>query len=485
MFRRPAPGRPARQCGHPKSHKCDCLSTRTLCCILSSEEWDLVENQHVVTVEMYDTREALDDAQAASSRSSVSHGTPSVYPGSEATPMSHGSFSTTSTPALVPRLQMFGVGGPQGNAAPGPDAFAWSGEVPQMQPFGMTPQYQTIQPSHQMPQSNPQQYPQLGAQFQPQQSGMSQVDMHRGSISHQTGPLTPWPQPRPEYMPFNHPQLIDGQESNSEALRLERMHIGADVNFIPQSQTLTSAAPPDQFPPSFDSSHFFQTLPATAMQDFAMDTDLSLQRQFDPSQPPAAMENLSQSCCSSKRQPPQPMHSFESWQYPGSAPTQQFPCARCASTQCTCTNCPEVMQDFRSNGAWSRACGRDGHLDANEGFPAQQIPVSLSQPPLNMPPAMTMQQPMPPTTKSCCGGGSSGVASNSGPSTGNGSPFIQPRNNSAQFSQVGNMTATPQWHAGIPQTAHMQHPSEVYTAGLTLDPQMLFQTPQDPDWNIR
>ncbi|GAB7353742.1 hypothetical protein MBLNU459_g4136t2 [Dothideomycetes sp. NU459] len=31
----------------------------------------------------------------------------------------------------VPRLQMFGVGGPQGSGNPVPDPFAWSGQAPQ------------------------------------------------------------------------------------------------------------------------------------------------------------------------------------------------------------------------------------------------------------------------------------------------------------------------------------------------------------------
>lgn len=63
MFRRPAPGRPARQCGHPKAAQCDCLAKRTLCCMLTPEEWDQVELGLLVSVPMYDSEADLNAAQ--------------------------------------------------------------------------------------------------------------------------------------------------------------------------------------------------------------------------------------------------------------------------------------------------------------------------------------------------------------------------------------------------------------------------------------
>ncbi|KAK8214722.1 hypothetical protein M8818_002302 [Zalaria obscura] len=111
MYRRPAPGRPARQCGHPKSAQCDCLAKRTLCCTLTSSQWDMVEQGQIVAVAMYDSREDLELATQHRHHSVSSVSTP----GSNQDVGSMGTGTPYQTPPYqVPRLPIFGVGGPQG-----------------------------------------------------------------------------------------------------------------------------------------------------------------------------------------------------------------------------------------------------------------------------------------------------------------------------------------------------------------------------------
>lgn len=392
MFRRPAPGRPARQCGHPKAAQCDCLAKRTLCCVLTSEQWDQVEAGHQVHVQMYDTREELDAAQQRGALYS--------QPTSPFTPVSNGSFSSAPDPPLVPRSQMFGVGGPQGNAVPGPHPLNWTTDVPHVPIYQPSPQFQQFSPAH--------------------TPGIP------GSVSQPPVPPVQWLQPRPEYLPFHQPQYLVGPET----MRLEQMHLNPEMPisqpFVPPNFTTSPAAP------------FYQSVPLPAMRDFEMETET----QFDPSQPPNPIQNVTQSCCSAKAPQRQQVHPFQNWTFPPSAPTQQFPCPRCASTMCTCTNCPEVMQDLNQNGAWSRQCGRDGHLDANEFIP-----------PSAMPP--------PSVPKSCCGGGSS-----TGPSTAQGSPFPQPMHDAPLWPEV--------------QHAEPQDPGVSFNTGMTVDPAIFLQS---GDWH--
>lgn len=342
MFRRPAPGRPARQCGHPKSAQCDCLAKRTLCCVLTVSEWDLVEAGQIVRVPMYDSREDLDAAQQ-SLRQSISLMSDTA---------TNDSFSSVSTPA--PQLQQF---------EPGPDSFLWAGDVTQFSPFQSNFVPQPSLPFHQQNQYQQPLLEQVQAQvLQQQQQQQQQQQLHQQSAPHTPG----WLQPRPEYLPFNSPHVPAGpRDLPFESLRFDQMNLTQQIQPYP--------------------------------------SPLPIMQESNPAlQPPAHLQDVTQSCCSSKRAPPQQMNQFSNFIFPRSAPTQQFPCPRCASTMCTCLECPEVMQGGNMNGAWSNACGRAGHLDANDFPPTPQQQLQLQQ---QQPQQQSQQQPViKQETKSCCSG---------------------------------------------------------------------------------
>jgi hypothetical protein len=77
-------------------------------------------------------------------------------------------------------------------------------------------------------------------------------------------------------------------------------------------------------------------------------------------------------------------HQPQAFNLPDSAPRSQFPCQSCASFSCTCLRCPPVRQG--SNGAWSVACGRSGHIDNNPAPLKQEFSFAedfSQQPPLD------------------------------------------------------------------------------------------------------
>ncbi|KAL1297493.1 hypothetical protein AAFC00_005012 [Neodothiora populina] len=473
MFRRPAPGRPARQCGHPKSAQCDCLSKRTLCCVLTNEQWDQVEQRQVISVQMYDTREDLDAAQ---NRRSISYAPSSVYSDHDTSLTNNGSVSSVSTPLSTP-LNVFGSDSRANDGTPVSDSYPWPAETPPAAIFGVNPHFPSDPPARNLSQSDTQ-FAASNALYRPPNSN-TRIDMARNGILQQSPSQMSWLQPRPEYMSYQQPHSVPVHDAHFGALGLEQMHLDPGVMPNQTNQDFLTQNLQGQFATVNQMPQYFQPVPMT--HDFTLDADLSLQAQFDPAQPPAAMENLSQSCCSSKRARPQ-VNMF----FPASAPTQQFPCPRCASTMCTCTNCPEVMQDVGRGGAWSRACGRDGHLDAQDFITAVQTLPQMQATQSMPPPALR------PAAKSCCGGGGGGGGSrnsdSSGPSTTQASPYLPAMTEASSFAQSANGVA-PQWSA-MQQQQQQHHPTQMSPQDLMfgndpmLDPQMLYQMPpqQDPGW---
>lgn len=484
MYRRPLPGRPARQCGHPKSNRCDCLAKRTLCCTLSPEQWNLVEAGQIVRIAMYDNHDDLETAQNARQSSTPSQATPSLYSDlastpMASTPMANESFSPASTPAPIPRLQMMGVGGPQGNAKPGPDPFAWTGEVPSFPTQNLAGQYQQMPSSGFMAPSVPM-YQQFEGDYP---AGVPTTDMHRSSLSHPSALQNPWPQPRPEYMPFNRPQFATAPDTSFDSLPLEQMHLSPQIQAMQTSQPFMPPSSSGQFanqaPPAF-----YPSLPMPIMPEF-LEHDISMQEEFDASEPPNPIQGVTQSCCSSKKRPAQQMSGFQDFNYRASAPANQFPCPRCASTMCTCTNCPEVMQNASQNGAWSSACGRAGHLDANDF-----VPPVVPQPQQFAVPAA------PVARSSCCG-------SKKGTPSARSSPFPEPMPDVAQWQPPPQHAAShyqgatgvePQYQA-VPTSQHtvphyqgIPAPQPQYEStafGNGIDPSLLYHqhTPW-PDPNM-
>lgn len=182
-----------------------------------------------------------------------------------------------------------------------------------------------------------------------------------------------------------------------------------------------------------------------------MDGELPMmQMDFESAPPPIPNQEVTQSCCSSKRTKPQQIQSLQPWQFPQSAPTQQFPCPRCASTMCTCLNCPEVMQNPLLGGAWARGCGRSGHLDAEE-FITPILPPQQQQ---------QIAAPKPSAPKSCCSGG-----------------IRTPTTQDSPYPQ--STQGTPLWQGMhqqiIPQQPVPQHQGIIYdNNGMMIDPSMLY-----------
>lgn len=444
MFRRPAPGRPARQCGHPKAAKCDCLAKRTLCCALTSEQWDQVVEGQIIKVSMFDSRDELDAAQMQ--QQAHPQPTPHTLLDSANT-YTNSSFSSASTPAPDPRIQMYVATGSQGSIQHETDIFPWPGETGQMPVHELPSQYQQIPHRPPIAQAVPP-YQQFNDTLQGQVSGITQPSPHHsGSV-----PQTPWPQPRPEYMPFHSPHYPARHDAQFEATELEHMHLSPQPQIAPQ-QHFAIPTPHSQYNVNVAMPQYFDPVDLPAVSNFPMDRNPPTQH-FEPAQPPNPTSAVTQSCCSGKRSQPTAMNDFSNWHFPASAPTQQFPCPRCASTMCTCTDCPEVMQSVEQNGAWARACGRAGHLDAVEF----SVPNVLSEQPESIASA-------PPVTRSCCGGGS---RSSSGAPTAETSPFpVDP----------------PGWAAHIDgHNMHEPHtPNTIFSNGMTVDPAILYQL---NDWEV-
>ncbi|KAF4554981.1 Hypothetical protein D9617_3g020500 [Elsinoe fawcettii] len=399
MYRRPNPGRPARQCGHPKSVQCDCLAKRTLCCTLSSDEWDEVTDGKVVTVAMYDSLEDLETAQGKIRTTAPS-------PGSSASP-ARGSSSIPSAMPTPPatRFQMFGVGGPHGNVEPSADPFAWSGTAPIMNAQQHSPidvpsptnmqnvhTFQTMPPpgsDHARPQ------PQVQAQF-----GQFQVTL---PPVHTPGSVTSEP----------YGSYAARTPSSSVSYPLHDPGTPLDHHVVALQRQLSSNLDISQIHPAIQSHYTNGMTPRTMsiehsafsppiMTPESMHIDVTLPGMAETIAAPATRP--SQSCCSKKSKQPQQMQMFDSYMYPGSAPSQQFPCPSCASTLCTCSNCPSTMQSFEYGGAWAQACGRTGHLESPfpNGF---SFPVVEMQPP----PSIPQEHHAQPTTsaqdhQSCCSG---------------------------------------------------------------------------------
>lgn len=453
MFRRPAPGRPARQCGHPKSAHCDCLAKRTLCCTLTNEQWDAVARGDTVAVHMYDNK---DDLESAYRKDSLYSGSPqSINDKSSGAPRNNiGPYmsSPMSQPPTT-RLQMFGVGGPQGNSNPVADPFAWNGMAPQapvhahsgLQQLSRAPSLSNV---NAIPP-----FQNTGHAYSGPQVGGLPYGMHQSNISQQSigsAPQTPWPQPRAEYMNFNPAAFPGGQEPTLDGLKLEQMHLNQEFPAMLSPHSVDPTPSMDHFMPAQFSNQYFAPQPS-AVSDFGMDTSMSSQSQIErvPAQQPT------QSCCSSKRQqpPPQQVQSFSNqYRMPNNTPISQFPCPRCASTMCTCSNCPEVMQSADLDGAWASGCGRSGHLDA--------IPFTMPVLPQQPQQIQQIRQVAPLSASSrgsCCD--SKGTTAGS-------SPSVQPQ----VIQDLNQWNAMQQSGAEIPQLPVFSGQE------TTIDPSMLYRS---------
>ncbi|KAG8628086.1 hypothetical protein KVT40_003959 [Elsinoe batatas] len=396
MYRRPNPGRPARQCGHPKSVQCDCLAKRTLCCYLSSEEWDQVQEGKIITVAMFDSTEDLEASQGKI-------GTNASSPGSTGSPVR----VPQNTPFVAPSpstatFQMFGVGGPQGNHEPAVDPFAWNGVAQQIMSHQQSP-VDGPSPTSMQNMHTFQAVPPPGADALrssvPTQSQFGQFQVTLPPVltpgSTTSGPYgayttrTPsgsinYPTPDPS-TPID-PHMVALQRQMSSNLELNHME---PVMQHHHTNDMTPRMPP------MDHAAFSPPI----MTPESMHIEMSMPGMDQTVAAPAMRP--SQSCCSEKSKSPAPqMQIFDSYMYPGSAPSSQFPCPSCASTLCTCANCPSTMQSFEFGGAWAQACGRTGHLESPFpnafSFPSAEVPPSSHIPPET--PAPQVAQ----TPGSCC-----------------------------------------------------------------------------------
>lgn len=431
MYRRPNPGRPARQCGHPKSVQCDCLAKRTLCCVLTNEQWDEVTEGKIVTVAMYDSMEDLDNAQGK-----VRDNAPS--PASAASPARGSSNLASGAPTPQnTRFQMFGVGGPHGTVEQPMDPFAWSGIAPEILSHHQSPidvpsptSVQNMHTFQAMPSTRSERahssshtQPQFG-QFQVSLPPAAQTP---GSIS--SGPYTPYghmtPSSATSYSMDDPSTPLDArvvalQRQMSSNLDLSHMNSGMPSPYTNGQPRTMSMDPTTISPP--------------IMSPQSMHIDMSMPPMLQNM--PAPAPRPSQSCCSKKSKQPRPqMQMFDSYMYPGSAPSQQFPCPSCASTLCTCSNCPSTMQSFEFGGAWAQACGRTGHLD--NGFPTS---LAFAAQEMHSPPIMSQEafvQPQPPQPQqqqsSCC--------------SSNRQPAHQPVDS---FNGMNHFPSASDWPSGLP-----------------------------------
>lgn len=206
-------------------------------------------------------------------------------------------------------------------------------------------------------------FPSWNVPVMPPQQVQAGYPLHYGSgmptpQSYLTAPPT-WPAPRPEYLNYNSSHMAAGTAAAYEDASIPQPH------FDPQADMYTSASAPLLSPTPMDPDLF---------PDLKSNINTVPQYSFDTQQQIAAQPSHepTQSCCSSKsRQQPRPMQTFHSYNFPRSEPTSQFPCARCASSDCTCLTCPEVRQIPEKNGAWAAQCGRGGHMTSNFFMPPQ------------------------------------------------------------------------------------------------------------------
>ncbi|KAF2154190.1 hypothetical protein K461DRAFT_292857 [Myriangium duriaei CBS 260.36] len=360
VFRRPNPGRPARQCGHPKQAQCDCLAKRTLCCKLTDDEWEQVREGKVVTVTMYDS---LDDLNHSALEAQPPQ--PMAFPTlPQRGPIMYHPYSNV-------RMQMMGIGGPQGNVDPPNDPFDWNGMAPRRMPANSAAtrsRRQGSNPSslHQSAptsgptdhldqlhtfQANPQPLEDLHRTAQHAQFGQFQVDMPNSMEMHSRRPAfgrldtrTPLATPGP-------PSEVSTPIENSAVALHRQLSIHQELSQLSpamQECYLRNSSPIDAM--SFS--------PSVAMSPVS-DMDIGMGGLEVPTPPPT------QSCCSRSPRPPRQVTQrvIGQWPMPPADPRSQFPCPNCASTMCTCSNCPSTMQSLSGGGAWAQACGRQGHLD--------------------------------------------------------------------------------------------------------------------------
>ncbi|THV88518.1 hypothetical protein D6D27_07217 [Aureobasidium pullulans] len=309
LFRRPTPGRPARSCGHTHLPHCECRASRKLCCSLTNDQWDLLIDGGLPEAVMYDSQKALEDAWAAAQAPS--------------------NFSMYQYGQMMPYRPAPNVGTPM-----------WPGPMgPYGQSLANPPGYLAYPPA-------------LPSVYPP-------------STHHPAYHVpTPWDGP-------NNNQVYGGQ-MNGEQMNVGQMHETqmniAQMNAAQSTHTYTNfAADTTASLHLSEGMPFLPTFtPYTAQASMALPDEFTMDMINEERIAAQPSSNPTQSCCSSRSQPQQPqqpmMQTMQPSYFPTADPRHQFPCMRCASSDCTCENCPEVRQT--STGAWSQACGRGGHLDS-------------------------------------------------------------------------------------------------------------------------
>lgn len=381
---------------------------------------------------MYDSREDLELATQHRHHSVSSISTP----GSNPDVGSMGAGTPYQTPPYqVPRLPIFGVGGPQGpqngmRQQQVSDPFAWNGQAPQISLADVQRlSEQPMQPTGISSYLDPAMY----APSLPTSGHVSSQFINGASIADPRLPdWVPSPADPLTDLDLAHLQAArrDAQQNSFSHMDFSNTQFPTPVSYPPQNQDVQFASPPfmDHQDPT---NHLFpgdlNNMTTTPLQATTPMPPPPSTRQTLPLRPLASppqqiptppvptpiqddpMPDVTQSCCSSKKaQQPLPAserwHFFDGYRYPNPPPMLQFPCSSCASTLCTCTQCPETMQSAELNGAWSRACGRSGHVDDTP--PAPERREGSRQPQqqfgFQMPVATTQVQPQPQVRKSCC-----------------------------------------------------------------------------------
>lgn len=377
LFRRPNPGRPARQCGHARSASCDCLSKRTLCTTLTDPEWDLVNAGMVISVVMYDSVEELNAATDAIQTMDATFPTPPqqfytpVAPMQTSLPIHHGmrtyfgqSPAGVDLSASHANWQEYMPAPPTTQSAPGqhmPVSALHDGQNDQIHTFqAMASIGQYVPVQHPLITANGNRQDDRIHTFQasPQspgdltrdvQFGQFQVDVHA----------------RQEYIPASHstPSTMTG---SSSAMHTPMDPMGNDITSL-QSQ-ISMHDEFSQLSPAMQEAYLRNSSAYTSMDqmDYTPATSVASGHTgyvLDADSLSSPMPKTSQSCCSKKSVKQEAPQTFGTFNYPAATPSQQFPCAKCASTLCTCTDCPSTMQSLETRGAWAQACERTGHSE--------------------------------------------------------------------------------------------------------------------------
>lgn len=309
----------------------------------------------------------------------MSNASPQPADGSDIAPST---YMARSLSTQKPRFQIFGVGGPQGSSYPTHDPFGWTGVSPVAPTPGHTLQYENAR-------SRSSTEPMLSSTPSAQSDFSAYTDV--------------WQVNNPDpALSAGHPGLAAEHTPTAPLKNLSLSQMQADQSRAQPSEDYSPS--PAMYQPQQTTFPVRSGFPRSQSDlDRLAQAVTELRKPIKVTPETAGPLWRFNEGNFTEISPIEEPQTYRNFYFPNSAPSQQFPCPSCASTLCTCTNCPTTMQSMQG-GAWSRACGRMGHLE-NPYVPNLRptSSSSTSTHPSNAGFAMPQQMQVSAPQQSCCG----------------------------------------------------------------------------------